>query len=107
MKLDFKVYKLKESSKMFKQLLANDDTNEFIVVGEDAEAGFLRVQQFGKKGIVLFGGLNIDECAYLVKKEDLELDCDDMSHSVFEIDIPKKYLTLDIVDSIKRLNGAE
>ncbi len=91
MKFNVKVYKLKESSKMFKQLLKKDDTNEFIVVGRDSGTGFLKVQQFGKRGIVLFGGLNIDKCAYLVKKEDLELDCDDISYSIYEIDIPNKY----------------
>lgn len=104
MKFNFKAYKLKQESKMFKELLQDDDTNEFIIVGEDPETGFIKVQQFGKRGIVLFGGLNIDECAYLVKKEDIELDCDEISHSIFEVDIPKKYLTLDIVDNIKRLN---
>lgn len=97
MKLDFKAYKLEETSKQYKQLMEHGD-NEFIIVGDSELEGCFSCQQLP---VMLIGGLNIVECALLIKKDDLVLDCDDF---IYTIDIPKKNLTLEIVDNIKRLN---
>jgi hypothetical protein len=106
MNLEFSIFKLKEGSKSYQQLIKSDeDKNEFVIVGEDAELNCLKVQQLGEKGIMVIGGLNIDECSLLVYKEDLTACFDGISSSICEIDIPKKYLTVDIIDNIKRLNS--
>ena len=105
MKFEFKVHKLKQGSKGYDQLVTTrNDKNEFIIVGEDLELNLFCVHQLDNKGILLIGDLPIDECAYLVNKDDLELSHDDISCEIVELDIPKRNLTLDTVDSIKRLN---
>ena len=106
MKLNFKIYKLKESSKQYNQLIKEGSKNEFIIVSEDSEMiGYYNAHQLDQNGIMVIGGLNIVECSLLVKKEDLSLDHDGLACTICELDIPKKNLTVDIIDDVKRLNN--
>ena len=104
MKLDFKLYKLKQSSKQCKQLVKSEVDNQFIIVGEDISLNCYNAHQLENNQIMLIGGLDIVECALLIYKDDLELDCDGISYCTCELDIPKKNLTVDIIADIKRLN---
>lgn len=107
MNIEFKVYQLKKGTKMYKTMV--EDTkqpNEFIIVGEEmlGKLDCYKVHQLDDKGLSLFGGLKIDECAFLLEKKELELKGNDVSYETTELDIPKKYLSMDIIENIQRLN---
>jgi len=104
-KLEFKIYKLKESSKMYEQLIGCDSDNQFIIVGEDNELGCYHAHQLDNGVIMIIGGLSIKECSLLIYKDDLEIDADEISCMTAELDIPKNNLAIDIIDDIKRLNN--
>ena len=101
MKLEFDVYKVKEECKL-NAFLQSIGESEFIVVGkeliEDEEHYLL--QELKEDGLRLVKGLNIQMTSYripkrfLVKKE----------FETVELDIPKDYLTMNIVEEIQRLN---
>lgn len=102
--LEFKVYKLKENSTFYKTIFnGGNRPNEFIVVGE--EGGFYKLQQVEENGICFIGDMPIDEFTLMLPKEDMELKGDGISTEIQEFDIPKKYLTLDIIETIQRLNN--
>ena len=106
MLLEFKVYGLKKESSMYKQM--NESTNkcnEFVVVGEEmvGELDCFKAQQLEDNGMNLIGGLKIDKAAYLIEKKDL-MNESDFGWDVSELDIPKKYLTMGIIENIQRLN---
>lgn len=62
MKLDFKVYKLKETSTQYQSLIKENSKNEFIIVGEDPEmTGYFNAHQLDENGIMVIGDLNIVE----------------------------------------------
>lgn len=107
MNLEFRIYQLKKDSRFYNSLIINGkDLNEFIVVGEkDLGKGFdcFKVQQLYKKGLQLIDGLKIDD-TYNILKKDLRLKGNSHDYETVELNIPKEYLTLDIVDNIKRLN---
>lgn len=108
MDLEFKVYELKEDSGIYKMAVVDaKKPNEFIIVGEELVGGKLdcyKVQQLEDQGIKLLGGMKIDEAAYSIEKNQLKLKGDDISFESTEIDIPRKYLTMKIIETIQRLN---
>ena len=101
MKLEFDIYKVKEECKL-NAFLQSIGESEFIVTGkeliEDEEHYLL--QELNEDGLRLVKGLNIQMTSYripkrfLVKKE----------FESVELDIPKDYLTMDIVEEIQELN---
>jgi len=104
--LEFKVYGLKKESRMYKQMMeSTKKCNEFVVVGEEiiGELDCFKAQQLEDNGMKLIGGLKIDKAAYLIEKKDL-INKSDLGWDVSEIDIPKKYLTMTIIENIQRLN---
>lgn len=85
-----------------------NEPNEFIVIGEklvSKDYDCFKALQIQKKGLCIIGGLPIAETAYHIKKEDLKLKSDGIGCEISEFDIPKKYLSLDVVDDILRLNS--
>lgn len=101
--LEFNIYKLKQESKMYKRLVEKDNgINEFIIIGEEDE--YFKVQQLYENGLIMIGGLKIDESAYHVLKSDLENKVE-LGWEIQEIDVPREYLTMDIIENIQRLNN--
>ena len=104
--LKFIVYELQESSTYYKTIFnGGNRPNKFIVVGE--EGSMFKLQQIEEDGISFLGELTIDEFTIMLPKEDMKLKGDGVSTEIQEFDIPKKYLTLDIIETIKRLNNCE
>lgn len=103
---DFKVYELKESSTLYDLIFkgVENPSNQFIVVGEDRAMNSLKVHQIDEGEIILVDGLKIDEFAMVVSKEDIQIK-GDLGVEILEYDIPKQYLTLDIVEMIIILNS--
>ncbi len=108
--LEFKVYKLREDSRMYKKLITDlnkiNKLNEFIIVGEESlgeDFDCYKVQQLETNGITLIGGLLFDEMTFLIPKNELESKSN-FGYEMQEFDITKEYLTLDIVENIQRLN---
>lgn len=100
--LEFKIYKLKQESKLYKRVVEKDNgLNEFIIIGEEDE--YFEVQQLYENGLIMIGGLKIDESAYCVLKDDLENKVE-LGWEIQEIEIPREYLTMDIIENIQRLN---
>lgn len=111
MKLEFKVFKLKEESQSLKYIknrierlkkdgkLKYNLKNEFIIVGEENE--YYKVQQLHENGLTLVDGLDIEELSLRLLKKELEWD--GVTFTI--LDIPKKYLNIDIVDNIKIINS--
>jgi hypothetical protein len=108
MNLEFKLYELKEESRLYKKaVIETKGPNEFIIVGEELLGGKLdcfKVHQVSEEGICIIGGLLIDECAFTVPKEDLVIKANNCSYESAEFDISKKYLTMEIIENIQRLN---
>lgn len=101
MNLDFKVFRANEDNKIFE--ISKNKTNEFIVVAEEGE--YYRVHQLDEQGgFNLVKGLNIVELALYIEKDDLKVVGDGISTEYIEIDIPKEYLNMDIIEEIQRLN---
>ncbi len=106
MVLEFTVYELKETSTFYNTIFKGGNRpNEFIVVGEETN-GFLKLQQVEDYGICFLGDLPIDEFALILPKEDLQIKNKGFGTEVIEFDIPKKYLSLDIIETIQRLHSA-
>lgn len=108
MKLEFKVYEIKENTRSYKQLIENIKfKNEFIIVGEaklGEQLDCFKAQAIDEKGITIIGGMKIDEAALFIPKEDMKIIGDGVSYETEEFDIPKKYLTMEIIENIQRLN---
>jgi len=103
MNIDFKVFELKESSRQYKRLISDSNsTNEFIIVGEKGQ--YFNAHQVEEKGICLIPGLSIVEFSLMILKDDLILKSVDFGTEVTEMDIPKQYLSVDIIETIQRLN---
>jgi hypothetical protein len=101
--LEFQILELKESSRLYNSLVKKGNkTNEFIVVGEESEN--YKAQQMEDDGICLISGLSIDEFSLLIPKEDLKRKGVEVGIETVELDIPKKYLSLDIIENIQNLN---
>ncbi len=106
--LEFRTYQLKEGSKSYNQLIKKGKLhNEFIVVGEESVKDYgecFKAVLSSEEGITLLPVKLLDQ-AMTILKEELELKKDDLPGiETCVIDIPKKYLTLDIVEDIQRLN---
>lgn len=100
--LEFKIYKLKQESKLYKRVVEKDNgLNEFIIIGEKDE--YFEVQQLYENGLIMIGGLKIDKSTYCVLKDDLENKVE-LGWEIQEIEIPTEYLTMDIIENIQRLN---
>lgn len=109
MVLEFKTYQLKKESYQYNTLVIDGAPNEFIIVGEQSfDKGRLecyKVHQLEKDGgLKLIAGIELDVLAYTIPKADLELKSVDIGYETVEIDIPKEYLTMDIIENIQRLN---
>lgn len=107
--LEFKLYKLKETSVMYKVAVEDSNNpNEFIIVGEQLLSKdydcYKVIQSIDNEDLKLISGLKLDEFGFLIKKDDLELTVD-WGYESLELDIPKDYLTLDIIENIQRLNS--
>ena len=118
MKINFKVLKLKESSKYYESLKrqyerakasknfsGRKSLNEFILVGSEIVDGeeWYKVHQLTDRGLVLICDFNLDEIVLPIPKKEFTWDGDSFN----EIDIPKKHLTVDIIENIKKLNSLE
>lgn len=106
MLLEFKVYQLKLESKMFKTMIEHENgNNEFIIVGEEmlGDLDCYKAHQIENGRIPVLADLKIDDFALFIKKSELELK-GSLGCEIVEFDIPKKNLTIDIIENIKRLN---
>lgn len=112
--LEFKVLELDENTKQFKSLKAIQErvknsnyefVNEFIVVGSESSDNidYYKVQQLSDTGLVLIGGLKLDEISLIIPKSDFIWD----GVTYTEIDIPKEYLDIDIIETIQNLNSVK
>lgn len=75
--------------------------SEVVIVGKEilGDKEYLKVIDVDNNKICLVGGLMLDEAAYLVEEEDL------IPSNIYSIfDIPKKYLTVDIINNVQMLN---
>lgn len=109
MNLEFKLYKANVESKLFKVISKYNDSNEFIIIGEEKieDKDYFKVHQLTEKGLVLVGGLPLDETAYSIEKAGLKPLNDGIGIDYTEIDIPKEYLTMDLIETIQRLNSLD
>jgi hypothetical protein len=97
MKLEFDLYKVEDIGKNLEGFIQK---GEFIVVGElmvDNEEHFMCHPI--KEGIKLIDDVNIQDFSYRLPKDKFEKTGESVT-----LDIPKKYLTLDIIEDIQRLN---
>lgn len=111
MKLEFKLLKINEKNRLFKQLSNFNKNNEFVAVGEETIEGnkYLKVVQLidgedGSTGLKLIGGLKLDIAAYSIEKNELKPKGDGVGIDYLELEIPKEYLTLKLIETIQMLN---
>lgn len=106
MLLNFKIHTLKQGSKVLDMELKAGGTNAFIIVGEEEYGGkkYFKSHQLGEKLIVI-PGVKLDEQAYRIPVEDFEPLGGIVDET--QLDIPKEYLTMEIVEEIQRLNSDE
>lgn len=104
MNLEFKLYEVNEESKSFNMLKNSipNIKNDFIIVGEDEN--FFKLINVGSEEIKLIKGLNIEEIAYLFDKSDVKLQGNNIYTDTIELDIPQEYLSMEIIENIKKLN---
>lgn len=108
MKLDFVLCEINKQNRLWDIVKKNNDVNEFIIVGEEKSrvGDHYKVIQCTNDGVRLIGGLLLDEAAYTVKKEDVYPKKDRLPGKIIvEFDVPKEYLTLDIVSAVQKLNS--
>lgn len=104
MNLEFKVYEL-ESKTNFGKILERQGIKELIVIGIEKINNIPSYKAHDiKNGPLLIKGLSILDTAFVVPKEDLKLKGDEISHETCELDIPKEYLSMEIIEEIQRLN---
>lgn len=100
MKLEFKTYTINEETHLWETICKNvnsNPVNRFIIVGEDKKTGNLLIHN---NDILAIADIKITETAFTVKKEDLTL----IPFEYAEYDIPRKNLTMKIIEDIQRLN---
>lgn len=113
MKLEFNICKISEESRIYKMLSKKENfINEFIAVGEETTKNgehYILIHPIDKeKGLVLVGGISIDELALGIKREDISLKNDCIGAvDCAEFDIPKKYLSVKSFDNIIKINDLE
>ncbi len=101
MKLEFKTYKINEDSFYWKTICKNikNPINRFVIVGEENQDHYL----VHHDEIFTISNMKITETAAPVKKEDLTL----IPHEYADYDVPRKNLTMKIIEEIQRLNADE
>jgi len=111
MKLEFKLLKINDENRLFKQLSHFNKNNEFVAVGEETIEGkeYFKVIQLidgedDSTGLKLIGGLKLDIVAYSIEKAELKPKGDGMGIDYLELEIPKEYLTFKLIETIQRLN---
>ena len=110
MELEFKTCQLKEGTRVYNALVGKGNLhNEFIIIGEENIKGYAdcyKVLPSSDKGLKLISALTLVEQALSVPKSDLELKKDDLPGIEYQtLNMPKKYLTVDIIEDIQRLNS--
>ncbi len=97
MKLEFKTYKVNENTSTWKIICKDTENpvNRFIIVGETDDCWLAH-----NDNILAIADLKITETAYHIRKEDLTR----IPHEYAEYDIPRKNLTMKIIEDIQRLN---
>jgi hypothetical protein len=102
--LEFREYQIKENTKSHEHIIKKlGEENEFIIVGEDGDN--FKAYSISKDGLAFVNGLTIADLAYIVPKTDIELLKDGGGTIWCEYDIPKMYLTMEIIEDIQRLNA--
>lgn len=106
MLLNFKIHTLKKTSNVLNMEIKAGGSNVFIIVGEEEYNGvdYFRSHHIGDK-LILISGEKLDEQAYRIPKADFEQLGG--IYNEIQLDIPKKYLTLEIIQDIQRLNSDE
>lgn len=103
MNLEFKIYELKESSRYYNILIKDkNQSNEFIVIGEETD--YYRACQIDGRGLCLIPGVSLGTFTLQIPKNDLQLKQSWGAFEIKEFEIPKKYLDINTVEDIKRLN---
>lgn len=104
MNLEFKIYEIKETSMLYKQLVEGTGINEFILVGESkvGDIECYKAQSLDSNGITLIGDMKIDYFCLEIPKKDFKPLGSIYDTTTF--DIPKKHLTMEAIESIQRLN---
>lgn len=110
MKFEFKTYKLKQESVLFKLLLENYNItcDEVVIVGDEkiADEYYYKVIQLCEDGLKLIKSLTIKESSYYAKKEDLVPTNEaGIGTDSVEIEIPAEFLSVSIIEDIQRLNN--
>jgi hypothetical protein len=106
MYIEFNVCKLKPESKSLKQLSNLPYTKvtidtKFIVVGEEPfkDMNFVKLVPIENNLLTLIDGLSLDEVGYGVNEEDIYFTQESQ-----EFDVPNKYLTIQMVEEIQKIN---
>lgn len=107
MNLEFRIYQLKDESCHWLHLKKYNDNNKFIIVGEENKhkeiLAVLKVHQLDKNhDLKLFPGCKLDEMTLLLEQDQLI-----PTNKYVEFDIPKKAVTLEMIEEIQRLNQVE
>jgi hypothetical protein len=79
MNLEFKVYQLKPESKMYKSIIERTNANnEFIIVGEEKldTLDCYKANQVINGSIPVLADLKVDDFAFFIEKNELELKGD-------------------------------
>jgi hypothetical protein len=102
MNINFPIYWLKKDSDTYNRwskapMLKQYIDSDFIVVGENRDN--LKCISVDNNEICLIGGLMLDEVTYLIPESDME-----RTAYTNEFNIPKKYLSLDTVENIQKVN---
>lgn len=107
MLLEFKLLKINDENDFFKKISQFNKNNEFIMIGEETIEGkeYLKVIQLKDTGLSLIDGLQLDTLALSIEKDEFRLSNDGIGVDYSEFEIPKKYLTLDLIETIQRLNS--
>ena len=106
MNIEFNIYKLKPDSDTYEKwskqkYMQQEIDREIVIVGEETVGNklYLKGCTIREKGLCLIGGLMLNDVAYLIPEEDIE-----RTSLIEQYDIPKKYLTMEIVEDIQRIN---
>lgn len=106
MDIEFNVYKLKKDSPTYQQwsnqkYMQQELDREIVIVGEEmlGDKLYLKGCTIGEDGLCLIGGLMLSDMGYLIPEEDLE-----RTQFVSGYDIPKKYLNIEVIEDIQRVN---
>lgn len=106
MNIEFNIYKLKKDSNTYQKwskqkCMRQEADREIIIVGEEmlGDRLYLKGCTIENNNICLIGGLMLSDIGYLIPEEDIECTL-----YVTEFDIPKKHLTMNIVEDIQKVN---